>query len=141
VQRRWPIANISTSRACRELCLAVRSLPAPYSVRLPETVTAPPGKEVQIKASLRRASSFSGKVQMVGLNLPSGFGLATVEIPADKSEVTAKVTVANNVAPGEYTLVLRGDAQVPYQREAKEAKRNIRVADPSTPVTVVVEKK
>jgi hypothetical protein len=141
VQRRWPIANISTSRACRELCLAVSSLPAPYSVRLPDTVTTPAGKEVQIKVTLRRANDFTGKVQLVGLNLPSGFGLATIEIPADKSELTAKLTVAKNVAPGLYTLVLRGDAQVPYQRDAKAAKTNIRVADPSMPVTVVVEKK
>ncbi len=122
VQRRWPIANINTSRACRELCLAIRSQSAPYSVRLPQTVTTAPGKEVQLKVSLRRASDFTGKVQLVGLNLPSGFGLATVEVPADRSEMTAKLTVANNVAPGSYTLVLRGDAQVQYQprREAGE---------------------
>jgi hypothetical protein len=141
VQRRWPIANISTSRACRESCLAVRSMPAPYNVRLPETVTAAPGMDVQLKVSLRRASDFTGKVQLVGLDLPSGFGLAAVEMPDGKNEVTAKLTVANNVAPGSYTLVLRGDAQVPYQRDAKAAKTNVRVADPSTPVTVVVTKK
>jgi hypothetical protein len=140
VQRRWPIANISTSRACRELCLAVRSQPAPYSLRLPETVTTAPGKEVQLKVSLRRASEFTGKVQLVGLNLPSGFGLATVEVPANRSELMARLTVASNVAPGSYTLVLRGNAQAPYQRSAKTAKTNIRVADPSTPVTIVVKK-
>jgi hypothetical protein len=139
VQRRWPIANISTSRACRQLCLAVRGS-APYGLRLPEKVVTPPGKEVEVKVTVQRASEFTGKVQLVGLNLPSGFGMATVEIPADRSECTAKLTVASNVAPGSYTLVLRGNAQVPFQRDAKAAKTNLRVADPSTPVTVEVTK-
>jgi hypothetical protein len=51
----------------------------------------------------------------------------------------AKLTVAGNVPPGTYTVVLRGDAQVPYSRDPKAASRpNVRVADPSTPLTVTV---
>jgi hypothetical protein len=35
--------------------------------------------------------------------------------------------------------VLRGDAQVPYNRDAKAAARpNVRIADPSTPMVIQV---
>jgi hypothetical protein len=141
VQRRWPIANISTSRACRELCLAVRG-EAPYSLRLPATARCSAGSTIEVSVALRRSGDFQGKVQVVGLNLESGFGLAPVEIPEGKGEATARLTVAGNVAPGSYTVGLRGNAQVPVRRDAKTAtKTNIRVADPSTPLTVEVAAK
>jgi hypothetical protein len=48
--------------------------------------------------------------------------------------------VAANVPPGRYSLVLRGDAQVPYNRDPKATtKPLVRVADPSTPVNVIVD--
>jgi hypothetical protein len=138
VQRRWAIANISTSRLCREVCLAVRPA-APYGLRLQEKATAVAGGAALVKVTVRRASDFRGKVQLSGLNLPPGFGLATTELPAGKDEVTVKLTVAGNVPPGDYTVVLRGDAQVPYSRDPKAAsKPNVRVADPSTPLTLTL---
>jgi hypothetical protein len=138
VQRRWHIANVSTSRLCREVCLAVRP-GAPYGLRLPATATVAAGGSVEVKVRLRRAGDFKGKVQLGGLELPPGFGLAAALVPAGKDEATAKLTVAGNVPPGSYTVVLRGDAQVPYSRDPKAAsKPNVRVADPSTPLTLTV---
>jgi hypothetical protein len=137
VQRRWAIANISTSRLCRQACLAVRP-GASYGLRLPEKATVAAGGAVEVKVSIRRAGDFKGKVQLTGLNLPPGFGMATTELPAGKDEATVKLTVAGNVPPGAYTVVLRGDAQVPYSRDPKASRQNIRVADPTTPLTVTV---
>jgi len=139
-QRRWPIANINTSVEVRQTCLAVRAQ-APYALKLSEkkfTVTA--GKEVEFPVSVARHwPDFKGKVQVTGLNLPPGFNFATKDIPADKTEIQAKLTVAGNVPPGDYSVVLRGDAQVPFNRDPKAASRpNVRVADPSTPMIVVV---
>lgn len=139
-QRRWAIANINTSRECREICLAVRSR-APYAVKLPAApVTVAAGAAVETKATVERLwAEFKGKVQLNGLNLPPGFGFAATDVPADRTEVPIKVTVAGNVPPGTYSVVLRGDAQVPFHRDPKAAnKPNVRVADPSTPLTVVV---
>jgi hypothetical protein len=138
VQRRWAIANISTSRACRQLCLAVRD-EAPYGLRLPGTVRCAAGTTIEVPVALRRAGDFHGKVQVVGLNLESGFSLPAVDVPEGKSEATARLSVAGNVAPGSYTIVLRGNAQVPFRRDPKAAtKTNVRVADPSTPLTLEV---
>jgi hypothetical protein len=44
-----------------------------------------------------------------------------------------------DVPPGEYSVVLRGDAQVPFNRDPAAANRPlVRVADPSTPWAVTV---
>jgi hypothetical protein len=139
-QRRWAIANINTSRVCREICLAVRSQ-APYALRMPAVpimVAAGGTAETRVKGE-RYWPDFKGKIQLNGLNLPPGFDMPTTDLPADQAEVALKLTVASNVPPGTYTVVVRGDAQVPFQPNPSEAtKPNVRVADPSTPLTVIV---
>src|SRR5262249_18074888 len=139
VQRRWAIANVSTSPLCREPCLAGRPA-APYGLRWQEKASVAAGGSTEVKVSVTRAGDFTGKVQLTGLNLPPGFGFAAIDLPEGKSEVTAKLTVAGNVPPGTYTVALRGDAQVPYSRDGK-TKANVRVADPAVPVTVEVTAK
>jgi hypothetical protein len=139
-QRRWPIANINTSVVMREICLAIRDQ-APYALKLPnEKLTVAAGRNLEFPLTVARYwPDFKGPVQITGLNLPPGFNMATVNILADKTEMKAKLTVAGNVPPGEYSVVVRGDAQVPFNRDAKAASRpNVRVADPSTAMTVVV---
>jgi hypothetical protein len=139
-QRRWAIANINTSRISREVCLAVRSK-APYGLMMPaEKITVAAGGSLEATVKVQRHwADFKGKVQLIGLNLPPGFDMATTELPADKDEVKVKIKVATNVPRGSYSVVVRGDAQVPFNRDPKAAnKPNVRVADPSTPLTVIV---
>ncbi len=143
VQRRWPIANINTSVMLREVCLAVRET-APYAVKLPtEPLTVEAGSALETSAKVTRYwPDFKAKVQLINLNLPPGFSFATTDIGADQTEAKIKLTVAANVPPGEYTVVLRTDAQVPYARDPKAiARPNVRVADPTTPMRVRVTKK
>jgi hypothetical protein len=139
-QRRWNIDNINTSRVCRQTCLAVRP-GAPYALKMPDgriSVAAGAAGEMRVVAE-RLAADFKGKIQFNGLNLPPGFDVPATELPADKSEVKVKVVVAGNVPPGTYSIVLRGDAQVPFSKDpAVPNKPNVRVADPSVPLTVVV---
>jgi hypothetical protein len=139
-QRRWAIANINTSVAVRQICLAVRET-APYALRLTsDKPAAPAGGTLEARVTvLRQAADFKGKMQLSGLELPPGISFAASEVAAEKNEATVAFKVAANVPPGEYTLVLRGDAQVPYNRDAKATNRpNVRVADPSTPLTVTI---
>lgn len=139
-QRRWPIDNINTSRMTREICLAVRAK-APYALKTPvEPITVQAGSAFDAKVTIDRLwPDFKGKVQITGLNLPPGFNVPTTDLPADKNDTIVKIAVANNVPPGTYTVNLRGDGQVPFNKDAKAAsKPNTRVADPATPLTVVV---
>lgn len=139
-QRRWAIDNINTSRIAREVCLAVRPK-APYALKVPDiNLTVPAGGTVEGKVSVERLwPDFKGKVQLTGLNLPPGFEVPATDLPADKNEVPIKLKVAANVPPGTYSVVLRGDAQVPFNRNpAASEKPNIRVADPARAFTVVV---
>jgi hypothetical protein len=140
VQRRWPVANINTSVMLRETCLAVRGK-APYAIRLPEkTLPVAAGASLETTAQVARYwPDFKGKVQLIGLNLPPGFSFATTSIAPDQTAAAIKLNVAANVPPGEYSVVLRGDAQVPFNRDPSAAARpNVRVADPSTPMRVQV---
>lgn len=140
VQRRWAIANINTSVMLRQTCLAVRGK-APYGVTLPSVkpaVTAGSSLETTAKV-IRQWPDFKGKVQLLGLNLPPGFSFAATDIAADQTETKIKLTVAANVPPGDYSIVLRTDAQVPYNRDPMApARPNVRVADPTTPMLVQV---
>ncbi|MFO0927316.1 MAG: PPC domain-containing protein [Gemmataceae bacterium] len=139
VQRRWAIANINTSRLCREVCLAVRP-GAAYQLRLPETATVSAGGSVPVIATVRRHGDFKGKVQLTGLGLPPGFSLPTTDVPEGKDTATVTLMVANNVPPGRYSVTLRGDGQVPFSKDAKATSRpNVRVADPSTPLVLTVQ--
>jgi hypothetical protein len=139
-QRRWNIDNINTSRVCREICLAVRP-GAPYGLRMADgqiSVAAGATGEAHVMAD-RLAPEFKGKIQLNGLNLPPGFAVPATEVAADKSEAKINVVVAESVPPGSYSIVLRGDAQVPFSKDpAVSSKPNVRVADPTVPLTVLI---
>lgn len=140
VQRRYPVANINTSVMLREICFAVRDK-APYELRPTEKLLiAHAGTSVETAYQVTRHwPEFKGKVQLIGLNLPPGFSVATTDIAADKTETKIKLNVAANVPPGTYSVVLRGDAQVPFNRDPMATARpNVRVADPSYPMYVDV---
>ena len=139
-QRRWNIANINTSVALQANS-AWRCAPRPPTPsRCREkgpTVAA--GTSLESKATVTRHwKDFKGKVQLAGLNLPPGFAFTTTDVPEGKTEAAIKLTVAANVPPGDYTVVLRGDAQVPFAREGGKGNPIVRVADPSTAMVVSV---
>jgi hypothetical protein len=141
VQRRWGdgIAQNAT-RACRNICLAVRSK-AVYGLRTAsEKETAPRGKTLVAKVILSRYwPDFKGPVQLSLINPPAGFEMPTATIGADRQEVSVQIKIAADVPPGTYSLIMRGDAQVPFNPDPKATdKPKIRVPDPCTPLTIVV---
>ena len=73
-----------------------------------------PASEAKVKVE-RLWPNFKGNVQITGLNLPPGFDMATADVPAGTTDVVVKLTVAGNVPPGTYGVVVRGDAQVPQR--------------------------
>jgi len=63
--------------------------------------------------------------------------MAPVTIAADKAEGSAVIDVKANTPPGNYTLVFRGTAQIPFGKDPAK-KANANVVLPSTPVVVTV---
>jgi hypothetical protein len=141
VQRRWGDGiGQNATRACRDICLAVRSK-APYGLKTgPEKIAAAPGKAIAAKVAVKRYwPDFKDGVQVSLLNPPAGFEMPTATIPAEKEEISVEIKVAAEVPPGTYSIILRGDAQVPFNPDPKAAEKpKIRVPDPCTPLTVVV---
>lgn len=136
--RVWQEANIGSSRPTRALALAVRES-APYALRFePARLEVEAGKKTEVKVKVtRRWADFKAKVNLQTFALPGGVQMTTVEIPEGKDEATVSVTAS--APPGEVTVTLLGQAQVPFSKDAKAAnKPNTLVTLPATPLVVVV---
>jgi hypothetical protein len=141
--RVWPEANVGTSRPTRAFILAVRD-GAPFALEFAdERVEVEPGKKVELKLRLcRHAQQFSDKVIVQPLAPPGNFKVAGTEVAAGKDEASLTVDVPPGTPPGEYTLTVLGQAQVPSGKEPKAAQRpTVLVALPARPITLVVRSK
>lgn len=142
-------ANAPTlSRLDRQLVLAVREK-APFRLT-PEVqqIAVKQGDKAQIKLKLARlwpelkavvnvqAVTITGNQPLVpGIVFNNNQPLA---IAADKTEGTGTLTIAQNVAPGTYTFVLRGAAQFQYGKTPKDKKQNVGLVQPATPIMLTV---
>jgi hypothetical protein len=81
-------------------------------------------------------------VQVIPPELPQGLIVNNNQpsaIAANKNDGTLAVNVNNNVPPGTYTIVLRTQTQIPYNRDPKaKQKPNTLVVLPSAPITLTV---
>jgi hypothetical protein len=145
----WPIPpgqNIPTiSRVDRSLMLAVRP-GAPYtlaaSLDKPALVQ---GEKGTLKVKLTRLSpDFKTPltVQAIPTELPKGLTLNNnqpITVAANAADGTLPINVQPNVPPGTYTLVLRTQTQMPYNKDPMaRQKPNTLVVLPSAPVTLTI---
>jgi hypothetical protein len=139
--RVWNEANIGSSRPTRELVVAIRG-GAPFGLGFAEErVTIEAGQKATAKVKLQRLDKeFKEKVTLLSV-APGGLQVANGEIAAGSEEGTVTITVPANTAPGEYTLTVLGQAQVPYSKDTKTPKANVLVSLPARPTTVVVTPK
>jgi hypothetical protein len=141
IQRRFSDQSTgNASRAGRVICLAVRPT-APYALKVaPDEIKVKAGAMLETKAKLARHwADFKGAVRLSAWKPPTGFEAGDAEIPAGGSEATIKVRVSADVPPGVYSIVIRGDAQVPFSSDpSSPVKPSVRVADPAPPLRVVV---
>jgi hypothetical protein len=151
----WPVQpqqNTPTfSRLERALWLAVRDK-APFA--LTPTIDRPEvtqGDKATIKLKLDRHWPDVKAAVQVGLmqaqnrpgsELPQNLRLNNnqpVNVEAGKGEASVGVTVGNDVPPGVYNVVFRGQTQIPYAKDAKAKQRpNIFVVQPSAPLALTV---
>lgn len=132
--------NIGGSMPARSLVVSVGEN-APYTLQLaPNRLTVEAGKKLEVKAQLTRHwPEFKEKLTCLPLSFPNAFKLANTEIAAGANEATLSIDVQANAKPGDYTLSVLGQAQVPYHKSPDEKNRpNTLVSLPSRPVTIKV---
>lgn len=130
------------SRVDRNLLLAVRP-GAPWSLAV--TLDKPAlvqGDKGTLKLKLTRISpDFKTPltVQPIPTELPRGVTIQPGNIAANATDGTLNINVPANVQPGNYTLVLRTQTQMPYNKDpmAKQ-KPNTNVVLPSAPLALTI---
>lgn len=132
----------NSSRPCRRLALAVRER-APFGLSIdPPQITVVAGKpaELTVRAA-RHQDGFTAKIDLRGLTLPSGFTMNNTSIADNASDAKITISVQDNRPPGEYTMTVLGQAQVPFSKDPKaENPPNTLVSLPATSVTITVVK-
>lgn len=128
------------SREMRQQMLAVREQ-APYALRIePERITATAGQPVEIRLiATRHWPKLDAQIDYQPLNFPGQFQLGNGNIPAGSSEKTLSIMVQPNTPPGDYTLHLLGQSQVPFSKEAMDNPPKTLVSIPSRPITLTVQ--
>lgn len=139
--RVWNNPSMGSSRPTRELAAAVVEK-APYALRIsPDRAQVAINGKLELKVAVTRYwPEFKAPIRLIGLGLPGGFKFDETEIAADVAEKTCVLDIGN-MQPGEYTLTLLGQAQVPFKKDpmAKEAPNTL-VSMPSVPLTIIVTK-
>jgi hypothetical protein len=144
----WPTQpqpNIpNVARLDRNLVLAVREK-APFHLSAAAEQTAVrQGTKVKLALKLARLwPEFKAPLQ-VGVvdpipNITFNNNNQPLTIAADKTEASAVLDVRTNAPPGTYNIVLRGQAQIPFNKDpmAKQ-KPNVNVLQPAVPITLRV---
>lgn len=138
--RVWTESNLSASQPMRELVIGVRDK-APYSLKIvPEKISVEAGKKAELKlVATRLWPEFKEKIGVIPLAFPGNFGLGNFDLAAGQTETSFAIGVQNGTRPGEYTLSVLGQAQVPYNKDPAAAQKpNTLVSMPSLPVTISV---
>lgn len=130
--------QISGCRPTRDFVLAIREK-APYQLAIePDKITVAAGKPAELTLKLKRYwPDFTGPVNFIPLSIPGGFQLGNGTVQGEETKIT--INVQDSVRPGDYTLAVMGQAQVPYNKDAAVKDRpNTLVQLPSRPVTITV---
>jgi hypothetical protein len=136
--RVWTDQGQNSSRPTRELGLAIRDT-APFGLRFEtERVEIEAGKKAELRLKLERHwPDFKSSVTVLPLTFPNSLKMTSGAIATTDTVVTIEAQA--NARPGEYTLSVLGQAQVPFSKDPKAAmKPNTLVTLPARPVTVVV---
>ena len=138
--RVWTEPNLTASQPMRELIVGVRDK-APYGLKIiPERISVEAGKKAELKLIATRLwPDFKDKITIIPLAFPGNFNFGSFEIAAGQLEAKLTIDVQNGSRPGDYTLSVLGQAQVPYHKDLKATDRpKTLVSMPSLPVTITV---
>ncbi|MEJ7592309.1 MAG: PPC domain-containing protein [Planctomycetaceae bacterium] len=134
-------SGTNSSQAMRSLVIAVRD-GAPYRLEWDQqSVEADAGKTIDLKLRLtRRISDWKDEVTIQPLAFPGNFTMSNGGITGDQADTTVNITVQAGTRPGQYTLAILGQSQVPFSKDATATDRpNTLVSLPSQPITIKVK--
>lgn len=139
-----PYARVSgdqgSSRPMRSLQAAILE-DAAYGLELvPDRLVVTAGEPASIKLRATRIwPDFKDKINIVPLNFPGNFQLNQSEIAPGVTEINLTIPVQAGTRPGEYTLTVQGQAQVPYNKDPQAAQKpNTLVSVAARPITIEV---
>ncbi|MBY0522976.1 MAG: PPC domain-containing protein [Gemmataceae bacterium] len=137
--------QLNTPAVCRldySLALAVREQ-APFALTImAEKMEIKAGEKLPLTVKLdRHWADFKGNVQVTALSLPPNTNLAggPITLAPGKDETKVTLDTKPNTLPGTYTVVLRGQASIPFARDpSAKTKANVTMTQPSGAITVTV---
>ena len=137
--RVWSEANISSSRPMREQFLSVRDSAA-YALHFEKpNAEVKAGEKLELTVKLERHwPDFKNQVTLQALEFPNSIKMGNVVLAADKNEAKVVLEAQANCQPGEYSIVISGQAQVPFSKDDKTPKANTLVNQPARPLTLMV---
>jgi hypothetical protein len=138
--RVWNDAK-GSSRPTRELTTALVEKAPFFVVPEKERTLAKAGDKLELKVQIKRLwPEFAGELKLLPLGWPGNFQMPELLVAAGANEATVSITIQNGTAPGEYTLALLAQAQVPFNKDAAAKERpNTLVSLPSRPITIAVQ--
>jgi hypothetical protein len=131
-----------TSQPMRECWVAVRDS-APFGLRFQESqASVVAGQKVDVKLKLdRHWESFKEPLNILPISWPGNFKIQSAQFTLGADELTLAVEVQAGTRPGEYTLAVLGQGQVPFTKKADGSDlKNTLVSLPSQPFTLLVKK-
>ncbi|MFO0871610.1 MAG: PPC domain-containing protein [Pirellulales bacterium] len=132
--------NYNSSRPMRRWPVAIRDV-APFEVRFePATVNVEAGQKATVTLRLRRRWAEARlPVTVQPLSFPGNFKLGNQEFKPEVSELPVTIEVQAGTRPGDYTLAVLCQSQVPFAKDATAAnKPNTLVSLPSLPLRLTV---
>jgi hypothetical protein len=136
----WTEPGMNSSRPTRDLVVAIRA-GAPYRLEwVSDRIEVEAGKTAEAKLKLiRRWPDFQANVTVQPLSFPGNFKLSNLDFTGEQAELTLPIAVQNGTRPGDYTLAVLGQAQVPFNKDTAAKERpNTLVSLPSRPLTLSV---
>ncbi|WP_020473819.1 PPC domain-containing protein [Zavarzinella formosa] len=136
--------NIASSRPMRSLMVSVRETSPFLLIPEKEKIEAEAGSKVTLKLQLdRKWPDFKNAVTLIPQNFPGPIKMGNVVIAEGKNEGTVTLEIQNGTRPGQYTVVIAGQGQVPFVKEggdpkAKNKGGNTLVSSPAKPITLTV---
>jgi hypothetical protein len=140
--RVWNDPSLNSSRPTRELAVAIRER-APYSLQFAQPlVEAKAGQKLELTLAAKRLwPEFKDKIALQPLAFQGNFQMPNMEIAATATEAKLTINLNPGTPPGDYTMAVQAQGQVPFSKDANAASRpNTLVTLPSQPLTIRVAK-